>query len=174
MSEDVVEGTVEDKGIYLVINGEHFKCRKVSVSWQMMNFAAAQKKARSIHVPEHLPEDDSRRKDAEERRNAAGLDAMVAMQQITLKLLKPEERERFDTFMAENDVEPGVLEEAIGDVIAAIGAQDDDKGKAQQSPSPSSTSDMSTNANFQGGSSVVELEAALARAKEAEKVSSTL
>lgn len=147
---DVVEGPVVDGegGIYLEVGGEKFECRRVSTSYQMMKFAKAQQTA-NVVVPKNMPA-GPKRTELEEKRNAAGMQMMAVMLETVMILLKPRERERFDEFMAEKSmsdegIKPSELEDAIGEVIAAVGGESD-KGKAEQATaSLSSESSQTTN-----------------------------
>jgi hypothetical protein len=146
---DSVEGEIFDGqgGIHLTIRGEDFECRKVSVSWQMMQFAKAQRAA-NITIPSGLPEDSPKRKELEERRSAAGMKMMSLLLDTTMILLKPHERERFEEYMdtiSEDGLEQGELEQAIGAVIAAAGGE---KGKAERTTvAQSSASSQTTSEN---------------------------
>ena len=145
--EQPLEGTIDGEGgIYLTVRGESFECRKVSVSYQMMKFARAQREA-NITVPSGLPKDSPKRKELEERRNSAGMAMMALLLDTCMILLKPAERQRFEDFMDaasadEEGLKPGELENAIGEVIAAAGGE---QGKAEQPiASQSSVSSEST------------------------------
>jgi hypothetical protein len=146
VSGEVVDG---HGGIQLVVRGESFECRRVSTSWQMMQFAKAQRESR-ITVPKGLPEDSPKRKELEERRNNAGMRMMALLLDTCMILLKPGERQRFEDFMDaasadDEGLESGELENAIGDVIAAAGGE---QGKAEPIiASQSSVSSGTTNEN---------------------------
>lgn len=150
---ETVEGTVFDGegGLYMTIRDEHFEIRQVSVNYPMMKFAQARRKSET-HIPKHLPEDDPRRKAAEEKRNEAGLEMMALLLDAIQILLKPRERERFDAFMTElsmsdEGLKNGELEAAIGQAMATVG-EAMDKGKAgDSSSSASSNSSPSTSEN---------------------------
>lgn len=127
---DVV--TEPSNGLELVIKGEAFACRRVSTSWQMMQFAKAQREA-SITVPKNMPEGPQRTK-LEERRNNAGMAMMALLLDTAMILLQPHERDRFRAFMDEisysdEGLDQGELENAIGNVIAAAGGE---SGKAER------------------------------------------
>lgn len=135
MSTETVSGDVVDGqgGIYLAIRGEQFEARRVGTSWQMMQFAKAQRAA-NVTIPKGLPEDSPRRKELEEKRNSAGMDMMRLLLETCMVLLKPHERDRFSEFMDDASMDAqglgqGELETAIGAVIAAAGGEAD-KGKA--------------------------------------------
>lgn len=144
-SNRVVEGTIHDGqgGIFLTIRGEDFECRKVSVSWQMMQFAKAQRAA-NITIPSALPEDSPKRKELEAKRSEAGMRMMSLLLDTLTVLLKPHERERFESYMDEISAEgldQGELENAIGAVIAAAGGE---QGKAEQTTSAQSSASSQT------------------------------
>lgn len=147
VSGDVVDG---EGGVYLIIADEKFECRRVSVTWQMMQFAEAQRKA-NTNIP-RLPEDHPKVIEAHRIRNEAGMEMMSTMLKTIRVLLKPYERTRFEEFMdtlsqSEEGIEPGALESAIGEVIAAVGGQAG-KGKAEQNTAvQSSVSSQTTNEN---------------------------
>lgn len=153
-STATVVGEVDDEsGIYLVLGKERFAAKRVSVSWQMMQFAVQQKKSK-VFIPTHLPADHPERKAAEEKRNDAGMELMVIMHDIVMKLLRPFERERFIEFMATAELDPGELESAIGDLIGAMGGEGEGKegGKpSQSSPSEPTTSEPSRVLSFGPG-----------------------
>jgi hypothetical protein len=142
---NVIEPTDIDGegGVFLHVGGEAFECRKVSVTWHMMRFAKAQKAARAIKVPDHLPKDNPERKAAEEKQNELGMDLLAVMYDVIMVILKPHERERFEEFMSTAEVKPQELEDAIGEAIAEIGGG---KGKVKQATtSPSVESQPNTN-----------------------------
>lgn len=145
---DVQEGTIDGEGgIYLSIRGEDFECRRVSISWQMMQFAKAQRAA-NITIPSALPEDSPKRKELEEKRNEAGMKMMSLLLDSALILLKPHERERFEQYMdevSEDGLELGELENAIGAVIAAAGGQEGKAGPTTSAPSSASSQTTSEN-----------------------------
>lgn len=148
VAEEALEGSIDGEGgIYLSIRGEDFECRRVSISWQMMQFAKSQRAA-NITIPKGLPDDSPKRKELEEKRNEAGMKMMSLLLDSALILLKPHERERFETYMdevSEDGLELGELENAIGAVIAAAGGQE---GKAEATTStPSSASSQTTSEN---------------------------
>lgn len=140
-SPQVMSGQVEDKTVYLILGERSFPCRRVGVSWHMMQFGHAQRKAQRIRTP-HAdvadPNDVSKKipcacgqcKKAQSERTDAGMEMMNAMRALILKILKPEVKEDFVDFMDEAELEPNELEEAIGNVIGRLGGQDPDKGKA--------------------------------------------
>lgn len=145
-----IEGTDidGDGGVYLTIGDEQFECRRVSTSYQMMKFAKAQREAQ-VHIPSGLPKESEKYKALTAKRNAAGMAMMATMLETITILLKPHERERFDTYMTDvsmgEGLEPNALENAIGEVIAAVGGE---QGKAgQNTASPSSDSSETTNVN---------------------------
>ncbi len=136
-----LEGTIDGEGgIYLKIRDREFECRKVSTTWQMMKFAKAQRAA-NITIPSGLPKDSPKRKELEEKRNAAGMQLLELLLETAMILLKPHERDDFESYMDEisaEGLEPNELENAIGDVIAAAGGEE---GKAEPTTvSPSSAS----------------------------------
>lgn len=129
-----VEGDVVDGngGVYLTIRDEQFECRRVNVSWYIMKFARAQRKAQ-INIPKNMPQGPMRT-ELEEKRNSAGIELMAIMLDTVNCLLKPHERDRFENYMdtiSETGLEPGELENAIGNVIAAVGGNEE--GKADRS-----------------------------------------
>lgn len=164
-----VEGEVYDGqgGIFLTIRGRDFECRKVSVSWQMMQFAKAQRAA-NIVIPSGLPEDSPRRKELEEKRSAAGMKMMSLLLDTMMILLKPHVRDEFEEYMdeiSEDGLEQGELENAIGAVIAAAGGE---QGKAERTTStPSSASSQTTSENVR----VVSFKPGTAKAKAVAKKS---
>ncbi len=136
----------EHDGLCLIVRGEAFECRRVDVSYQMMKFAVAQRKAQ-VNIPKNMP-DGPRKEALKEQRNQAGLSLMDTMLSTVMILLKPHERERFDTYMeelgmSEKPLNPGEFQEAIGEVIAAAGGQDG-RGKAEQTTSSHSYSSSQT------------------------------
>jgi len=143
-----VEGDVvtpPSNGLVLVIHDEEFECRRVGTSWQMMQFAKAQQAA-NVKVPSRMPEDDPRRKDIEDKRNAAGMAMLATLYDTAMVLLKPGERDRFKDFMDEvsasdEGLNPGELESAIGNVIAAAGGE---SGKADTPTSQHSSGSSQT------------------------------
>lgn len=150
--EAPVEGNVVDGqgGIFLTIRDEEFEIRRVSITYPMMKFAQARRKA-EIRVPEHLPKDDPRRVKAEEKRNEAGMEIMALLLDATNILLKPSERDRFDQFMTElsmsdEGLKPGELETAISDAMATVGGADE-QGKAEDTSSTSSNGSPTTKPN---------------------------
>ncbi len=148
---EVVTGSVVDGegGIYLTVRDEAFEIRRVSISYPMMKFAQARRKA-EVHIPKHLPEDDPRRKKAEATRNAAGMEIMALLLDATQILLKPNERDRFDSYMMElsmtdEGLKPGELEEAISQAMAAVGEVEE--GKQESTSSTSSNGSPKTSQN---------------------------
>lgn len=144
-AEEAHTGTIDGEGgIYLTVGGESFECRKVSTSYQMMKFADAQRKAQ-VNIPSGLPKDHPRYKKLMEQRNNAGMQMMAIMFETVQILLKPGERERFDTYMTEvsmdKGLDPNELENAIGDVIAAAGGEE---GKAGQTTASHSSESYET------------------------------
>lgn len=142
---DVV--TPASDGLELVIGGEAFACRRVSTSWQMMQFAKAQRAA-NVTIPKNLPADSPRRKELEEKRNTAGMAMMALLLDTAFILLQPHERDRFREYMDElsmsdEGIEPGALENAIGDVIAAAGGE---SGKAERRTSAQSSTSQTIDA----------------------------
>lgn len=148
--DEPVSGTIDGAhdGLTLVIRDEEFECRRVDVSYQMMKFAVAQRKAQVV-IPKGMP-DGPRKKELEAKRNAAGMSLMDTMLSTVMILLKPHERERFDTFMEEIGMSdkpllPGEFQEAIGEVIAAAGGQEGQGKAGGTTSSPSSSSSTTTN-----------------------------
>jgi hypothetical protein len=151
--DTALEGSIDGEGgVTLDVGDERFECRKVSVSWEMMKFAIAQTEARTryAHPVDDEDDDDARDEHNETckscaaiavKRNDAGMRLMVIMHNVILKLLKPRERERFEEFMVDAALKPNELEEAIGDVMSALGG---DKGKRKRR-SHSSASEHKTN-----------------------------
>lgn len=157
--------TPPSDGLCLIIKGEAFECRRVGTSWQMMQFSKAQQAA-NVRVPDpiegHVKEDNGKKVDEcdcgackkrralEEKRNNAGMAMLATLHDTAMVLLKPSERDRFrdfmnDASMSDEGIEPGELESAIGEVIAAAGGEE---GKAGTRTSRrSSTSSTSTNAS---------------------------
>lgn len=169
LSGDVV--TEPSNGLELVIKGEAFACRRVSTSWQMMQFAKAQREA-NISIPKGMPADSPKRKELEERRNNAGMAMMALLLDTAMILLQPGERDRFRLFMdtvsySDDGLDQGELENAIGDVIAAAGGE---RGKAEQpTASHSSTLPQSEIGNIR----VISLDRATDKVVEQEPTSST-
>lgn len=153
MTEAAVNGTVVDGegGLFFTLRDEAFEIRRVSISYPMMKFAKARRKA-SVRVPDHLPEKDPRRVKAEEARNEAGMEIMELLLDAVNILLKPHERARFDEYvnelsMSDTGLKPGELEESINMAMSAVG-EAEDKGKAPGNGSPnSSTGERTTNTN---------------------------
>lgn len=144
-----LEGTIDGEGgIYLVIREREFECRRVSTTWQMMKFAKAQREA-NVTIPSGLPQDSPKRKELEDKRNKAGMQMLELLLETALVLLKPHERDEFQSYMDEisaDGLKPNELEEAIGNVIAAAGGEE--AGKAEQTTaSPSSASSGTPNEN---------------------------
>lgn len=144
-----VDGTVVDGqgGVYFKLRDEEFEIRRVSISYPMMKFARA-RRAANIRVPDHLPETDPRRIKAEEKRNEAGMEIMALLLDAVNILLKPSERDRFDSYVTElsysdEGLKQGELEEAINAAMAAVG-EADDKGKAPDSSSQDSSNGQPT------------------------------
>ncbi len=129
--------------IYLDLGEEKFECRRVAITWQMMKFAVTQRNAR-VQIPTHLPEEHPKRKAAEEKRNAAGMELLAIMHDTILILIKPDERDRFEEFMSTAELKPNELESAIGSVISQLGGADDTEGKPQQESSDSVDSQNTT------------------------------
>lgn len=130
-----VPQVVDDKTVYLTVGNRSFPCRRVGVSWHMMQFGHAQRRAQRIRAPHPdeggKPHDCDLCKKAQSDRTAAGMDMMDAMRALILKILRPEVRQDFEDFMDnEADVEPNELEEAIGNTIGLLGGQDSNAGKA--------------------------------------------
>lgn len=125
--------------VYLELNDKKFECRRVSVSWQMMKFAVAQREAATpIPHPKEFELATHREickscADVSSKRNNAGMTLMATMHDTILRLLRPSERERFEEYMIDAELEPEELENAIGEVIAAIGSQGKDKGTSSPS-----------------------------------------
>ncbi len=145
---DVVTGEVTgDSGLYLRIRDEKFECRRVSISWQMMQFARAQRAAQ-VDIPRNLDRNSERYKELSEKRNNAGMRLMSLMLDSIMVLLKPHERERFEEYMdkiSSDGLEPNELESAIGDVIGQVGGE---RGKEEPTTSvPSSISSTTTSTN---------------------------
>jgi len=120
-----------------------------------MQFSKAQQAA-SINVPRDPGHDegctcplDKRRKELEEKRNEAGMKMLSALYDTAMVLLKPAERDRFREFMdeqsmTEDGIDPGELEEAIGNVIAAAGGEQGKAGSRTSRRSSASSESMST------------------------------
>lgn len=149
MTESVLEGTIDaprtpgnqvaDDTVYLTLGGHDFACRRVSISWQMMKFAVAQ---RDANAPIPHPKDyelETHRSackscsDIHKRRNDAGMTLMATMHDAVKILLRPDERDRFEDYMSTAELEPEELENAIGDAIARIGSQGKAKGTSSHS-----------------------------------------
>lgn len=141
--EEALDGelvTPPSDGLVLIVKGESFECRRVGTSWQMMQFAKA-RQAANIVVPKGLPETHPRRIELEEKRNNAGMAMLSTLYDTAMVLLKPSERDRFSQFMDEQSlsddgIEPGELEQAIGEVIAASAGE---SGKADTPTSKQSS-----------------------------------
>lgn len=151
--DTVMSGDIDGEhgGLNLNIRDEAFECRHVDVSYQMMKFAVAQRKAQVV-IPKGMPE-GPRKTELETKRNAAGMTLMDIMLSTVMILLKPHERERFDTFMedlgmSDNPLKPGEFQDAIGEVIAAAGGQEGKESKGGTTSSQSSYSSQTTNANY--------------------------
>lgn len=159
-TQEVQSGTIDGAhdGLTLNIREASFECRRVDVSYQMMKFAVAQKKA-SVVIPKGLDKESQRYKDLTEQRNEAGMLLMATMLETVTILLKPHERQRFDTYMSEvsmgdNPLNPGEFQDAIGEVIAAAGGQEGKEQKEQTTSSRSSSSSNLTNVSYAEDSSV--------------------
>jgi len=140
--------TPASNGLELIIKGEGFECRRVGTTWQMMQFSKAQQAA-NITVPKGLPEDHPRRIELETKRNEAGMKMLSALYDTAMVLLKPGERDRFREFMdeqalTEEGINPGELEEAIGNVIAAAGGESGKAGSRTSRPSSASSNNTNT------------------------------
>lgn len=122
-----------DNTVYLIVGGRSFPCRRTGVSWHMMQFGHAQRKAQRIRAPhpevDGKPHDCAQCKQAQTTRTEAGMDMMDAMRALILKILKPDVKQDFEDFMDEADIEPNELEEAVGDAIGRLGGQDSNTGK---------------------------------------------
>lgn len=147
---EAMTGTIDGAhdGLTLVIRDEEFECRRVDVSYQMMKFAVAQRKAQ-VPIPKNMPK-GPKREELEAKRNAAGMSLMDTMLSTVMILLKPHERERFDAFMeeigmSEKPLLPGEFQEAIGEVISAAGGQEGKGSREETTSSPSSSSLPTTN-----------------------------
>lgn len=150
LAPDSIDGAHD--GLMLLIRDEAFECRRVDVSYQMMKFAVAQKKA-GVVIPKGLDKDSQRYKDLMEQRNEAGMSLMATMLETVTILLKPAERGRFDNYMAEvsmsdNPLKPGEFQDAIGEVIAAVGGQEGKDKKERTTSSRSSSSSTETNVSY--------------------------
>lgn len=148
--DEPMSGTIDGAhdGLNLYIRDEVFECRRVDVSYQMMKFAVAQRKAQ-VAIPKNMP-DGPRKTDMEAKRNAAGMSLMDTMLSTVMILLKPHERERFDAFMeelgmSEKPLLPGEFQEAIGEVISSAGGQEGKDSKEETTSSHSSSSSQTTN-----------------------------
>lgn len=111
------------------VAGRAFPIRRVGVTWQLMQFAKAQREAQKP-VPELDPDmplnvqEDTLAKRA--AREAAGQDLLLVMFTTINKLLRPEVREDFAKFLddPDTDLEPDELETAIGNAIASVADPD--------------------------------------------------
>ena len=147
--------TPASNGLVLTIKGEDFECRRVGTTWQMMQFSKAQQAA-NITVPRANGHDDDckcpqckRRAELETKRNEAGMKMLSALYDTAMVLLKPGERDRFREFMdeqalTEEGINPGELEEAIGNVIAAAGGESGKAGSRTSRPSSASSNNTNT------------------------------
>lgn len=136
---DSALGEVDDEvddNIYLKLGAEQFACRTVGLTWEMMKFAKAQRVAQ-LKAPhpavdgEGEPHTCKACKAVEDKKNAAGTDAMIGLHSMITKVLKPEERDRFNDFMDDAELEPNELESALGEVVSELGKErDTDEGKA--------------------------------------------
>lgn len=138
VATEAVEGELEthEKGLSLNIGDESFRCRRISVSWDMMTFGAAQQRAaraKPIHKdnPDGTPHNCAPCKDAAEERNAAGMEMMAAMRALVLKIIVDSDRNRFLNFMDTAVLENDEFERAIGEVIGKLGNQDSKGPKAK-------------------------------------------
>lgn len=125
-----IEGEVVDNTVYLELQGEKFACRKVGLTWEMMKFAKAQRVAqlKAPHPakdPEGLAHSCKACDDIRSKQQEAGTDAMIGLHSMIIKVLKPTERDRFNMFMDDAELEQNELESAIGDVIATFGGEAD-------------------------------------------------
>jgi hypothetical protein len=145
ISGEIVDG---QGGIYLTIKGEDFECRRVSTTWQMMQYAEARKKS-DVHIPDvpkGLPDTDPRmirKAKAEEQRNIAGMNMLALLLETATVILKPHERERFRAFMDEvsasdEGLDQGELETAISNAISAVGGQGKEADRTSSAPSDGS------------------------------------
>lgn len=140
--EEIIENEKPSNGLFLSVGEELFACRKISVSWHMMQFGHAQREASRIKPPHkdgecpgpYVNEEKEQCKycaEASDQRSQAGMDLMAAMRSLILKVLKPEERDRFIRYMDdEAELKEGELEEAIGDVLSQLGGQDKNKDRS--------------------------------------------
>ncbi len=150
---DAQEGTIDGAhdGLNLYIRDEVFACRRVDVSYQMMMFAQAQRKAQ-VPIPKNMP-DGPAKEALKDKRNQAGMSLMDTMLSTVQALLKPAERDRFHQFMmdislTENPLKPGEFQEAIGEVISAAGGQQGKEKPGETTSSPSSSSSETTNVSY--------------------------
>lgn len=149
--------TPASNGLVLIIKDEEFECRRVGTTWQMMQFSKAQQAA-NITVPRDPGHHegcncplDKRRRELEDKRNEAGMKMLSALYDTAMVLLKPNERDRFREFMdeqsmTEDGINPGELEEAIGNVIAAAGGEQGKAGSRTSQHSSVSSEISSTSA----------------------------
>lgn len=111
------------------VAGRSFPIRRVGVTWQLMQFAKAQRAAQAP-VPELDPDmplniqEDIQAKRA--KREEAGQQLLLVMYSTINKLLRPEVRDDFAEFLDDPDtvLEPDELETAIGNAIASVADPD--------------------------------------------------
>lgn len=118
------------------IGEETFKTRKVSITWQLMSFQRAQRLAAS---------DDAA------KREEGGSAVLGTMYALVKRVIAKDEWERFEAYMDEADIEPGALEEAIGEAIASLGSEETNHPKepsGDSSPQPKPTEVISRHVSF--------------------------
>lgn len=120
----------------LKIGEETFKTRRVSITWQLMTFQRAQRLAAS---------------DDPDKREEGGAAVLGAMYALVKRVIAKDEWSRFEAYMDDADIEPGALEEAIGEAIASLGAEETSHPKepsGDSSQPPKHTEVMSRHVSF--------------------------
>lgn len=126
----------------LEVGGQSFQTKAISPTWHLMKYAKAQQvgyQAGKDYKAAEAAGDDEAKAKAEEDWEQANSQLLVIQYNLIMRLLKADERARFEAFMDEADLEPNELEEALGNAISQLdGGEENERPKVE----PLSSSDI--------------------------------
>ncbi len=121
------------------IGGQSFETKTISPTWHLMKYAKCQQRgwqASKDYKTAKSAGDEEAQNAAEVIMEEATNQLLVIQYNLIMRILKADERARFEAFMDEADIEPNELEEALQQAIGDMDAEERPKEE------PSSSSDI--------------------------------
>lgn len=111
----------------LEIGGQKFNTKPISPTWHLMKYAKAQQRgwqASKDYETAKKAGDQKAQDEAETIMEEASNQLLVIQHNLIMRIIKADERKRFEDFMDEADLEPNELEEALQRAISGYDAEE--------------------------------------------------